>query len=296
VSNDPIVAYIDGGARGNPGPAGYGVRVETVNGSLVVELQGSIGVATNNVAEYRGLIAALTYMDEKSYRNVVIRSDSQLLTKQMTGQFRVRHPGLVPLYKQAITIVQRLERVEFEHVRREDNAKADRLANIAMDKASAQKQPVLAIENIQPTPIEPLNKTSHVLSIGIDIESVERLDKLVKNYGDRFLNRVFTNQEQDYSLRRRFPSQHLAGRFAAKEAAMKALGTGRSSGILWKNIEVVRVSGPPKLKFNGSASRLFNDLGCQDSLVTITHSSDLALAQVMLLGSRTSQTHSNQKI
>ena len=284
MSNDPIVAYIDGGARGNPGPAGYGVRIETVNGLLVSELQGSIGVATNNVAEYRGLIAALTYIDENSYRDVVIKSDSQLLTKQMTGKFRVRHPGLVPLHKQAITLVQKLGRVAFEHIPREDNAEADRLANIAMDKASTQRQTSLAVEKIQPAPVEPLGKTGHVLSIGIDIESIARLDKLVKNYGDRFLNRVFTNQEQDYSLRRRFPSQHLAGRFAAKEAAMKALGTGRSSGILWKNIEVVRVSGPPQLKFNGAASRLFNDLGCRGSLVTITHSSDLALAQVMLLG------------
>ena len=81
----PIVAYIDGGSRGNPGPAGYGVSIETSAGTIIEELTGSIGVATNNNAEYRGLIAALEYFVEQPHRDVIIRSDSQLLTRQMSG-------------------------------------------------------------------------------------------------------------------------------------------------------------------------------------------------------------------
>ena len=283
MSGGPIVAYIDGGSRGNPGPAGYGVRIEAANGSLINELKGAIGIATNNVAEYRGLLAALVYLDEHAHNDVIIRSDSELLTKQMTGQFRVRHPRLQPLHEQATTLVQKLGHVSFEHVRRADNSDADRLANAAMD---GKDEPALA-----PTCVEPdLSATAvtgpwHVLAIGIDLESVSRVDRLLHQYGNRFLNRVFTDGEQDYSLRRRFPAQHLAGRFAAKEAAMKALGTGRSRGVLWRDVEVVRVSGPPQLRFHGGASLRFGAVGARASLVTITHSGDSAIAQVLLLGS-----------
>ena len=108
MSEERVVAYIDGGARGNPGPAGYGVRVEAGDGSVIEELNGAIGVTTNNVAEYQGLLAALAYLDEHGYHDVLIRSDSELLTKQMLGQFRVRHPRLQPLYEQAQTLVARL--------------------------------------------------------------------------------------------------------------------------------------------------------------------------------------------
>jgi holo-[acyl-carrier protein] synthase len=95
---------------------------------------------------------------------------------------------------------------------------------------------------------------------------------------------VFTDGERSYSLRRRFPAQHLTGRFAAKEAAMKALGTGRALGVLWKDVEVIRVSGPPQLRFHGGASRRFDALGARGALVTITHSGDFAMAHVLLLG------------
>ena len=282
----PIVAYIDGGARGNPGPAGYGVRIEVANGSLVEELKGAIGVATNNVAEYRGLLAALAYLDEHACRDVVIRSDSELLTKQMTGQFRVRHPRLQPLHEQATALVQRLGRVRFEHIPRADNAAADRLANAAMDGAEGQTPRKPQAESVLP-PVETaqsFDTTGTVLGIGVDIESIARIGQLRQHYGDRFLNRVFTDEEQAYCLRRRFPAQHLAGRFAAKEAAMKALGTGRSRGVLWRDVEVVRVSGPPQLLFHGGASRQFDAVGAHKSLVTITHSGDFALAHVLLLG------------
>ena len=131
-----ILTYIDGGSRGNPGPAGFGVRVETAEGELIEELHESIGVATNNVAEYRGLLAALRYAIDRGERDVTVRSDSELLVKQMLGVYRVKHPGLQPLHAEARLLVAKLGRVKFQHVRRELNTHADRLANTAMDEAT----------------------------------------------------------------------------------------------------------------------------------------------------------------
>ncbi len=130
-----IVAYIDGGARGNPGPAGYGVRIEDGRGGLVAEFGAAIGHATNNVAEYQGLLAALRYAIEHGHPSVTIRSDSLLLVQQMLDAFKVRHAGLQLLHREAKQLVSQLESVKFEHVRREENAEADRLANRAMDDA-----------------------------------------------------------------------------------------------------------------------------------------------------------------
>jgi len=130
------IAYIDGGARGNPGPAGYGVRVERPDGTLVEEFRESIGVATNNVAEYRGLLAALEWAKAHDCRRVRVRSDSLLLVQQMLGNYRVKSPGLQPLHARARLLVHELGRVAFEHVPRESNTHADRLANAAMDEAA----------------------------------------------------------------------------------------------------------------------------------------------------------------
>ena len=131
-----IVAYIDGGARGNPGPAGYGVRVENERGDLIEEIWGFLGSATNNIAEYNGLLAALRYANEHGHRIVRIKSDSELLVKQMIGQYRVKNPGLQALFQQAQSLARTLERVAYEHVRREQNKDADRLANLAMDEGT----------------------------------------------------------------------------------------------------------------------------------------------------------------
>ena len=87
-----LVAYIDGGARGNPGPAGFGVRIEDAGGALVEEFHESIGVATNNVAEYRGLLAALEWAKANGHRALRVRSDSLLLVQQMRGIYKVKHP------------------------------------------------------------------------------------------------------------------------------------------------------------------------------------------------------------
>jgi len=128
-----VVAYIDGGARGNPGPAGYGVRIEAPDGTLVEEFGSSIGVATNNVAEYRGLIAALEWTRARGRKSLHVRSDSLLLVQQMRGNFKVKHPGLQPLYAKARLLAHDIGRVTFEHVGRALNAHADRIANKAMD-------------------------------------------------------------------------------------------------------------------------------------------------------------------
>jgi probable phosphoglycerate mutase len=131
-----LVASIDGGARGNPGPAGYGVRLEDADGNVLAELHAPLGIATNNVAEYEALLAALRYAARLAPAALLVRSDSELLVKQMRGEYRVKHPGLQPLYQQARELVARIGRVRFEHVPRARNADADRLANLAMDEAA----------------------------------------------------------------------------------------------------------------------------------------------------------------
>lgn len=132
-----IVAYIDGGARGNPGPAGYGVSIQSSDGNVVAELHGALGIATNNVAEYNGLLAALQWAIDHNARRVHIRADSELLVRQMRGEYRVRNAGLQPLYVRARLLVAELDDVRFEHVRRELNKEADRLSNLGMDEAEA---------------------------------------------------------------------------------------------------------------------------------------------------------------
>ena len=129
------VANVDGGSRGNPGPAGYGVRVEQDDGTIV-DLKAPVGVATNNVAEYRGLLAALSWAFDAGIGRLHVRSDSELLVKQMRGEYRVKNQGLQPLWEQARQLVSKIGDVRFEHVRRELNRDADRLANEAMDEAA----------------------------------------------------------------------------------------------------------------------------------------------------------------
>jgi len=123
-----------------------------------------------------------------------------------------------------------------------------------------------------------------VIALGFDATDIPRVASVFRRFGDRFLRRIFTDGEIAYCMRRRDPLPSLAGRFAVKEAAMKALGTGRSRGVLWKDIEVVRRGGPPQLRFHGGAARRADELSVVKSLVTITHSETLAMAQVMLLG------------
>ena len=135
-STGRIVAYIDGGARGNPGPAGFGVRIEDAGGNLIEEFAESIGVATNNVAEYRALVAALEWAKRHGRDQLHVRSDSLLLVQQMLGNYKVKNAGLQPLHARARVLAHGIGTVTFEHVGRALNAHADRLANTAMDVAA----------------------------------------------------------------------------------------------------------------------------------------------------------------
>ena len=130
-----IVAYIDGGARGNPGPAGYGAHIQGPDGTVIAELHGGLGIATNNVAEYNGLLAALRWAAGNGHHTVRVRADSELLVKQMRGEYRVKHENLKPLFLQACALIRTIGDVSFEHVRREFNKDADRLSNLGMDEA-----------------------------------------------------------------------------------------------------------------------------------------------------------------
>lgn len=122
-----------------------------------------------------------------------------------------------------------------------------------------------------------------IVGIGLDVTELRRIDEALRRHGDRFMRRVFTEDEIEYCTRRRFSAPHFAARFAAKEAAMKALGTGHARGVLWKDIEVVRRGGPPQLQLHGGAGRHAARMGVTRSLLTLTHSEELAVAQVMLL-------------
>lgn len=128
-----ITAFIDGGARGNPGPAGYGVFIVGADGTPLASLHGALGIATNNVAEYNGLLAALTWAAAHGHTRVHIKADSELLVEQMKGNYRVKNAGLQPLYADAVRLAARIGKVTFEHIRRELNKEADRLSNVGMD-------------------------------------------------------------------------------------------------------------------------------------------------------------------
>ena len=127
-------------------------------------------------------------------------------------------------------------------------------------------------------------RVANIIGLGLDTTDIDRIADTLERFGDRFLRRIFTDGEISYCTRRRVPAIHLAGRFAAKEATMKALGTGRSMGVLWRDVEVVRRGGPPQLQLHGGAARRFAAIGGRSSLLTITHSDELAMAQVLLLG------------
>lgn len=124
----------------------------------------------------------------------------------------------------------------------------------------------------------------NIIGLGFDATDIPRIASIIERYGQRFIQRLFTEGEIGYCMRRRHPAIHFAGRFASKEAAMKALGTGHTQGVLWRDVEVVRRGGPPQLRLHGGAERRFAAMGGRSSLLTITHSDALAMAQVLILG------------
>ena len=127
--------FTDGGARGNPGPAAYGFVLETEDGTVLAAEGRAIGVATNNVAEYSGLVAGLRKALELHVPEVEVVSDSELLVKQMRGEYRVKNEGLRALFVEASTLARTLDSVEYRHVKRAHNELADRLVNEALDAA-----------------------------------------------------------------------------------------------------------------------------------------------------------------
>jgi ribonuclease HI len=134
-----MIAHIDGGSRGNPGPAGYGAYITDGEGRKLAELSDFLGVQTNNFAEYSGLLAALEYAVEHGYATVKVVSDSELLVKQMKGQYKVRSEALAAIYNEARALVRKLDRFEIRHVLRHLNKDADRLANEAMDRGMGRR-------------------------------------------------------------------------------------------------------------------------------------------------------------
>jgi len=129
-----VTAHCDGGARGNPGPSGYGAVVTGPNGEPLAELSDFLGIRTNNYAEYSGLLGVLAYALEHGYRRLKVVSDSELMVKQIQGKYRVNSPDLKPLWQEAKTRIARLDAFEISHALRHKNKDADRLANEAMDR------------------------------------------------------------------------------------------------------------------------------------------------------------------
>jgi ribonuclease HI len=136
---DGLTAHCDGGSRGNPGPSGYGAVVEDGHGRVVARLSEFLGVQTNNFAEYAGLLAVLKWALEHGYKKLKVVSDSELMVKQMKGQYKVASPGLRPLWEEAKRLSRQLERFEMGHTLRGGNKEADRLANEAMDRGMGKK-------------------------------------------------------------------------------------------------------------------------------------------------------------
>ena len=132
--------HIDGASRSNPGEAGFGVYVTAPDGAEVAQLYGYLGVASNNVAEYQALLHGLRYALSRGARKVRVFSDSQLVVRQMSGDYRVKHPAMVPLHREAQGLARSFEEFRLEHVRREQNVEADRLANQALDEKASRPE------------------------------------------------------------------------------------------------------------------------------------------------------------
>jgi holo-[acyl-carrier protein] synthase len=122
-----------------------------------------------------------------------------------------------------------------------------------------------------------------IIGMGLDATEISRIAETIERFGDRFVHRIFTDGEIAYCRRKRDAASSFAARFAAKEAAMKALGTGHSRGVYWTGIEVYRYGGPPQLRFHGGAAARFDAMGATGSFLTITHSQELAIAHVLLV-------------
>jgi ribonuclease HI len=134
-----VTVACDGASRGNPGPAGAGAQITGPDGSVLAEVAEGLGETTNNVAEYTAVIRGLERALELGATDVLLRSDSQLLINQLTGRYRVKSPHLQPLHRRVRELGARFDTIEYEHVRRERNTEADRLANLGVDRYLATR-------------------------------------------------------------------------------------------------------------------------------------------------------------
>jgi len=160
-----LITHVDGGSRGNPGPAGYGVVITDQNRQKVASLSEFLGRQTNNYAEYHGLLAALKYALEHGHKALKVVADSELLVKQIRGEYKVKSPALQELHQQARNLIARLEWFSIQHVLRERNHEADRLANFAMDKGMGR---------IPASAAEPASSSHNTSLAGQEFEGVVR--------------------------------------------------------------------------------------------------------------------------
>lgn len=137
-ADETLHIHVDGASRGNPGEAGFGVHVSAPDGRTIAQLYGHLGRATNNVAEYQGLLHALRWAVARGAKAVEVFSDSELLVRQMTGRYRVKNPGLQPLHREAEALAGRFTHMRIRHVPREENREADALANRALDERASK--------------------------------------------------------------------------------------------------------------------------------------------------------------
>jgi ribonuclease HI len=154
MKQETLTLEFDGGSRGNPGPAGIGVVVRAADGTPLVTLGRFIGRATNNVAEYRALITAMQEAKKLGASQIVIRGDSELIIKQMKGEYRVKHPDMRVLFEEAQQLIKQFDQATITHNLRHQNTLADKLANLAMDR----KADVLEADDDSPSPADPTPK------------------------------------------------------------------------------------------------------------------------------------------
>jgi ribonuclease HI len=181
-----IIAYCDGGSRGNPGPAGFGVYIQDDKGAVVAELSEYLGKKTNNYAEYSGMLAALQFALDKGHERLRIISDSELMVKQIKGQYRVNSPELRPLYEEARRRIAQLRAFQIQHVLRGKNKHADRLANLAMDRGMGRATPEAGVPGVSPMPIPisriPISRTPRGGSVGNSIPVPAPQTKTIRGF------------------------------------------------------------------------------------------------------------------
>ena len=185
MKDELITLEFDGGSRGNPGPAGIGVVLRAQDGTPIITLGRFIGRATNNVAEYNALVTALEQARSLGAKRIQIRGDSELIIKQIKGEYRVKHPDLKPLYDEAVSLLRGFDAYTIDHNFRHKNELADRLANLAMDRKGEVTEADGAAEGMvdAPTPVAPEKGDKHVCprcrcSITIDSPTTVRPHQL----------------------------------------------------------------------------------------------------------------------